>query len=43
MDETKEFLCDEDLLREEERLADIELRFLMTVTFVHWASSDTAH
>ena len=43
LDETKELLCDEDLLREEERLADIELRFLMTVKFVHWASSDTAH
>ena len=39
LDETKLFECDEDLLREEKRLAEIEARFLMTVEFVHWLSN----
>ena len=39
LDETQLFECDEDLLREEKRLAEIEARFLMTVEFVHWLSN----
>ena len=36
LDENRSFLVDEDLLMEEERLAQIENTFLQNIEFTHW-------
>ena len=36
LDEHKEFTCDASLLREEERLSQLETDFLKFVAFKHW-------
>ena len=42
LDENRSFSVDEDLLREEERLAQLEESFLENVEFTHWDEVNTA-
>ena len=43
LDENRSFFVDEDLLKEEERLAQIENAFLQNIEFTHWDEVNSAN